>query len=68
MPDLPALVIHPRLPYDSIMPTNYLIDGLGVPRRVVLVSDAVKDPERPTHSAALMRQPSLQADRVLERL
>jgi len=68
LPNLPTLVIHPRVPSDSIVPLTYFTKSQDLPRRVLLMSANARDPERPAYPAAQLRQPSLQAEGLLARL
>jgi ATP-dependent DNA helicase RecQ len=68
LPDLPTVVIRPRLPADSVLPQDYLINAPGMPRRVLIMSADTRDPERPAIPVSLVRQPSMQAEGVLARL
>ena len=55
LPNLPTLVVHPRLPSNSVMPWSYVDQSLDGPPCVILISERTRDPERPDLPASLLR-------------
>lgn len=68
LPNLPTLVVHPRLPSNSVMPWSYVDQSLDGPLRVILISGQTRDPERPDLLASLWRHPSIRAESALAAL